>query len=245
MVGWALPEFISPEQQGLAAAVSLVYFWILLTVARVVPTSPSWRQQCLVQMGPASVCFSSYFPLCIIENLSRVCSWHWPSTLPEVPLASELSTLRVQHAVLSCSDGLAWDLETLVLGQIWFLWEPWKRTTQVCCCRERVWPTAAAAAPWDMPLCFCWALLPVGCSQPLTEQGRSTEAGHPAEMQSLSDYAFAQGCPTNIVEPFLELCCSLRFLTMQPAFSPFPLPKCQTCIIPVWRLSPSCLSQSL
>ena len=26
----------------------------------------------------------------------------------------------MQHAALSCADGLAWDLETLVLGQVWF-----------------------------------------------------------------------------------------------------------------------------
>lgn len=29
----------------------------------------------------------------------------------------------------------------------------------------------------------------------MTEQGRSTEAGHPAEMQSLSDYAFGSRMP--------------------------------------------------
>ena len=117
-------------------------------------------------------------------------------------------------------------------------------------CENAPLRSAAAGSGFDwqlqlLPLGTCHLVsveppLPVGCSQPMTEQGRSTEVGHPAEMQSLSDYAFAQGCPINIVEPFLESCCSLRFLAMQPAFSPFPLPKCQTSIILVWKLSSSC-----
>lgn len=103
-----------------------------------------------------ALCFLRHCMCVCVHNIYR----EHVLELPKEPRLSPHSNCLDRRHV--CSPMLSFlYLETLVLGQVWFLWEPWKHTTQVCCCRERVWPTAAAAAPWDMPPCFCWA--PTSC----------------------------------------------------------------------------------
>lgn len=84
-----------------------------------------------------------------------MCAWRWPSTPPRVPLASELSTLRVQYAALSYADGLAWDLETLVLGQVWFFVGAAVKCTTQGLLLQGAGLTDSCSCPWDMPPCSC------------------------------------------------------------------------------------------
>ena len=65
----------------------------------------------------------------------------------------------------------------------------------------------------------------MGCSQPVIDHGRGTEAGHPAEMQNPSDNDFGSRIPHQHGGNFLGVVLPTETLPTQPAFSPVPHPQ--------------------